>query len=36
VTEIPDYIEALEAWRVWRIVRRGPEYSLDSLVQRVL
>lgn len=34
--QVPDYIEPFEAWRVWRIVRRGREYSLGSLVQRVL
>jgi hypothetical protein len=32
----PDFIEPLEAWRVWQVVRRDGEYSLGSVVQPTL
>ena len=36
MNEAPDYAEPLEAWRVWRVVRRERKYSLGSVVQRTL
>jgi hypothetical protein len=33
VSRAPDFIEPLEAWRVWRVVRRDGEHSLGSVVQ---
>lgn len=32
----PDFIEPLEAWRVWKVVRRDGLYSLGSVVQRTV
>lgn len=32
----PDYAEALDVWRVWRVVRRGGELRLRSVVQGTL
>jgi hypothetical protein len=36
VSIAPDYAEPLEAWRVWRVVRSNGEFSLGSVVQRIL
>ena len=36
MTEVPDYVEPFEAWRVWKVARRDREYSLGSVVQRTL
>lgn len=36
MNEAPDFAEPLEAWRVWKVVRRDGEYSLGSVVQRTL
>jgi hypothetical protein len=32
----PDFAEPLEAWRVWKVVRRDGVYSLGSVVQRTV
>jgi hypothetical protein len=31
--EVPDFVEPLQAWRVWRIVRRDGGYSLASAIK---
>jgi hypothetical protein len=36
VSEAPDFLEPLEAWRVWKVVRRDGVYSLGSVVQRTV
>jgi hypothetical protein len=36
VSEAPDFVEPLEAWRVWKIVRRNGMYCLGSVVQPIL
>lgn len=36
MSEAPDYVEPFEAWRVWRVVCRGGEFSLGSHVQRAI
>jgi hypothetical protein len=36
VNRAPDYAEPLEAWRVWKVVRRDGVYSLGSVVQRTV
>jgi hypothetical protein len=36
VSEAPDFVEPLEAWRVWKVVRRNGVYSLGSVVQSTL
>lgn len=32
----PDFAEALEAWRVWRVIERGGELRLASVVRRTV
>jgi len=34
--EVPDFAEALEAWRVWRVVARKEGYRLGSVVKPAL
>jgi hypothetical protein len=36
VSGAPDFAEPLEAWRVWKVVRRHGVYSLGSVVQSTL
>src|ERR671937_1015471 len=36
VSEAPDFVEPLEAWRVWKVVRRDGVYSLGSVIQRTV
>jgi hypothetical protein len=36
MNEAPDYAAPLQAWRVWKLVRREGEYMLGSVVQRTL
>jgi hypothetical protein len=36
VSQAPDFVEPLEAWRVWKVVRRDGKYSLGSVVQRTV
>ena len=36
MSRAPDYVEPLEAWRVWKVVRRDSVYSLASVVQRTV
>jgi hypothetical protein len=36
VSEAPDFVEPLEAWRVWHVVRRDGKYTLRSVVQPTL
>ena len=33
MSEVPDFIEPFEAWRAWRVIRRGGVYSLGSIVR---
>jgi hypothetical protein len=33
VNEAPDFIEPLETWRAWKVVRRDGEFGLGSVVQ---
>jgi hypothetical protein len=32
----PDFVEPLEAWRVWKVVRRDGVWNLGSVVQRTV
>src|SRR5919204_5328873 len=36
VNEAPDFAEPLEAWRVWKVVRRDGVHSLGSVIQRTV
>jgi hypothetical protein len=36
VNRAPDFVEPLEAWRVWKVVRRDSVFSLGSVVQRTV
>jgi hypothetical protein len=36
VSRAPDFVEPLEAWRVWKVVRRHSVFSLGSVVQRTV
>jgi hypothetical protein len=36
LVEVPDYAEAIEAWRVWRIVSVDGELGLSSVVQSTI
>ena len=36
MSEAPDFVEPLEAWRVWHVVRRDGKYTLRSVVQPTL
>jgi hypothetical protein len=36
VIEAPDFAEPLQAWRVWRVVRKDDRFTLGSIVQRTL
>jgi hypothetical protein len=34
--EAPDFVEPFEAWRAWKVVRRGDGYSIGSVIQATL
>ena len=36
MSEAPDFVEPLEAWRAWKVVRRDGAYTLGSVVQPTL
>ena len=36
MSKAPDFVEPLEAWRVWKVIRRDGMYSLGSVVQRTV
>jgi hypothetical protein len=36
VTAAPDFAEPFQAWRVWKVIRRGRDYDLGSVVKKTL